>query len=318
LGIDLGASRVRLAHAERNGSGGAVIAAIVARDLPEDIVFPETITELQLVAATIEDMRRELGSSQRRCVFAIGPEVAAMRFVKFPPMSWAERRRAAGFEADRFTTWDTAAIPTIVRSHLTGMETNAYAVGAARAAATECRVRCLKEAGLRAVGADYVSCALERAFPKHDGVLDVGHRRAILHVPTRTGPLALTIPNGGEDLTRAIAADLEIDLPAAEKRKRLLGAAGAGGAIHDAFVQAVRAAVSKARERAPRFRRIAATGNGSRLCDLLAAIENACEVQVEQPVSPLLKDSAYPDDVVRAGAPDWALAASLATWAAKA
>ena len=119
-------------------------------------------------------------------------------------------------------------------------------------------------------------------------------------------------------MTRAIASDLDIDVPAAEKRKRLLGSAGAGGAIRDAFVQSACAAVSRARERAPRFRRIAATGNGSRLRDLLATIEGACSVLVELPVTPLLDGSAYPDDVVRSSAPDWALAASLATWAANA
>jgi hypothetical protein len=63
---------------------------------------------------------------------------------------------------------------------------------------------------------------------------------------------------------------------------------------------------------------MAATGNGSRLRDLLAAIQDACSVFVEFPVSPIFDGSAYPDDVVRSSAPDWALAASLATWAVNA
>jgi hypothetical protein len=56
------------------------------------------------------------------------------------------------------------------------------------------------------------------------------------------------------------------------------------------------------------------TGNGARLSGLAAELEAACGALVEMPVSDLLRDGAYPDDVVRAAAPDWALAAALAIW----
>jgi hypothetical protein len=37
---------------------------------------------------------------------------------------------------------------------------------------------------------------------------------------------------------------------------------------------------------------------------------------VDVPVSDVLRDGAYPDDVIAAAAADWTLAASLSAWAA--
>ncbi|HTA38341.1 MAG TPA: hypothetical protein VK760_04670, partial [Candidatus Acidoferrales bacterium] len=63
-------------------------------------------------------------------------------------------------------------------------------------------------------------------------------------------------------------------------------------------------------------RRVAMTGNGARLCGFAAELESATQAIVEVPVSELLQGGPYPDDVVRAAAPDWALAAALASWGA--
>ena len=55
-------------------------------------------------------------------------------------------------------------------------------------------------------------------------------------------------------------------------------------------------------------------GNGARLSGLAAEVENLTQALVEVPVSELVRGGSYPEDVVRAAAPDWALAAALATW----
>lgn len=315
LGVDLGSARVRIALSEQR-NGTACLTAVAARDLPDEAVTPETIAHSELVSAVIEDAHRELGTAERRCVFSVGAEVASVRIVRFPPMSESERRRAARFEAERFASWDLGAFPSIVRAHPVSRHQPAYAVGTVRAAALTARIRCLTGAGLRAVAADYDSCAWRRAFPVHDAVLDVGFRRTVLHAFAPSGPIAVPVGSGGEDVTRAIAADLGIDRAAAEQRKRLLGNAGAGIVASESFVQAVRTALAKARERIPDLRRIAATGNGSRLANLLETIEPACGVRADLPLSDAFAGSDYPHDVLRAGAPDWTLAASLAAWGA--
>jgi len=271
-----------------------------------------------LIAAVIEEAYHELGFRDRRCVLSVGPEISAMRILEFPAMNEGERRRAARFEVDRFAPWDTASVPTVVRAHRVSGSESLYAVGAVRERDLEARVSCVKGAGLRPLVVDYEPFAYQRVFPAFDGVLDVGYRRAVLHVFQSTGLFSLPLAGGGLEMTRAIAADLGIDANAAERRKRLIGAAGAGDAGRKEFAAAVRSVVIRARERWPDFRRIVATGNGSRLPELIGDLESACTLTVENPICDLLRSANYPEDALRSGAPDWTLAASLAAWGAAA
>lgn len=315
LGLDLGSSRVRLAAASRDRNG-VRITAVAARDLPVDAVMPDSISEPELVSAVIEDAYRELGTEHRRCVLCVGPEISVLRVVRFPAMSASERRRAARFEAQRFASWNASSIPTVVRTHCVTGSDDLYAVGAVRVRDLDARVSCVKRAGLRPIAVDYEPYAYRRAFTASDAVLDVGYRRTVLHVFPPTGPLSLSVAGGGLAMTRAIAADLGIDMNAAERRKRLLGAAGAGDASRREFAAAIRETIAKARERCPELRRIVATGNGSRLPELFGDIESACSLEVETPICTLFRGADYPEDVLRSGAPDWTLAASLAAWKA--
>ena len=230
-------------------------------------------------------------------------------------MSVAERRRAARFEAERIAPWDLHVVPSVVRTHPAHREEQVYGVGVVRTAVLTARIACISAAGLRPIAADYEACALRRAFSAYDAVLDVGHRRATLHAFASSGPLTVAVGPGGAEMTRAIASDLGIDIPAAERRKCLLGNAGAGVAARDEFVGMFRSALAKTRERMPALRRVAVTGNGSRLAGLLQTIESLCEIRAEFSLSDALESDAYPADVLRAGAQDWTLAASLASWA---
>ena len=170
---------------------------------------------------------------------------------------------------------------------------------------------------MRVVAIDQEALALRRGFPEVEVVLDVGHLRATLHAFTPQGPASEPIPWGGLAVTRAIAADLSIDLEMAEQRKRLFGTAGAGEGARAAFTTAVADAVEKLRERQP-VTCIALTGNGARLAGLSEAIESGAQAAAGLTVSDLLRGGAYPDDVVRAAGPDWTLAAGLAAWSATA
>jgi Tfp pilus assembly PilM family ATPase len=313
LGVDIGSTRLRIAAAQRSSKGEVRLTAVATRDLPEGAASPETLHHVDLLAAVIEDVRRELGGKERRCVLSLGPSVAALRVVRFPKMSAGERTRAARFEAERFAAWDVSSVASVVRVHPVLAGEGLHAVGLAKRDALDARLACARNAGLRPVGVDYDACAMRRAFPFADAVLDVGHRRAVLHAFSAAGPASVRVESGGEDVTRAIGSDLSIDPKIAEKRKRILGTAGAGEGARDAFVRQVADAVANVRERIS-IRRIALTGNGARLAGLGAALETATNAIVEMPVSDVLREGEYPDDVVRAAAPDWTLAACLCGW----
>ena len=166
---------------------------------------------------------------------------------------------------------------------------------------------------MRVAAVDHEACAAQRAFPFADAVLDVGWRGSSLHAFSVSGPVSVRIDGGGADVTRAIESELGIDGVAAERRKRILGTAGAGESARDRIVADVAAAIAQLRERIP-VRRLALTGNGARLGGLSEALESATEALVDVPVSDLVRGGRYPDDVSRSGAPDWTLAAALAAW----
>ena len=316
LGIDLGSTRVRVAACERRRDRTVALIVVAVRDVPEGCIEPDRIADVDVVAAILDDARRELGVRERRCVLSLPSQSAALRILQFPRMNEYERRRAARFEAERFSPWDAKEIATLVRAHWVNRHERIVAVGVARSDAVHARVACVKRAGYRAVAVDHDACAVKRAFPFADAVLDVGWKRSTLHAFSPGGPISRVLPGGGADVTRAIASSLSIDVAAAERRKRILGTAGAGDSARDRLAASVGEAVAALRERLT-IRRIAMTGNGARLAGLAESLETLTGAMVDVPVSDLLRGGRYPDDVSRAAAPDWTLAASLATWASR-
>jgi Tfp pilus assembly PilM family ATPase len=289
------------------------IRAIVSRDLPEGAASSAAIEGPELVATVIEDILGELDVRERRCVTAIGATSCALRVLKFPKMSWHERTRAAHFEAQRFAPWDMDQEPSVVRIHTVNRAEQLYAVGVTTRAALESRIAAFKIARLRVEALEHEAFALRRAFPTCDAVLDIGTRHMTLHAFNGQGPLSWSTRSGGEEITRGIARDLDIDMQTAERRKRILGTAGAGGASRDTMVVQARDLIERARSRVA-VDRVTLSGNGARLHGFAPALEAVSSTSVELPVSDLLRCDVYPEDVVRVAAPDWTLAAGLAAW----
>lgn len=313
LGIDLGSTRVRVALGEAGRDGSVRIRAIVARDAPDDAISPLNVGLPGLVAAVIEEMLDEIGSRERRCVLAIGAPACTLRTVRFPKMSWAERLRAARFEAQRFSDWDVDEDVSIIRTHALDRGSGTYAVGVTRTASIESRLSTVRLAGLRAVAIDHDALAMRRMFPDGDAIVDVGAERSSVHVFGWNGPISMTTQTGGAAITRGIAAELSIDFPTAERRKRILGCAGAGVSAREEVVTSITSVIDRARSRAA-IDRIVLTGNGARLPTFIHDLEEATGAIIEAPVPELLHTGVYPEDVVRAAAPDWVLAASLVVW----
>jgi Tfp pilus assembly PilM family ATPase len=306
LGVDIGKTRIRVAAAVRATPAKVELIGVASREAPED---PEC------AAAVLNDLRRELGTRERRCVLSLPASGGVLKVLRFPKMSETERRNAARFESERIVPWNSKEIATVVRAHWVNVRQGLVAVGVAREDVLRSRVSCARRAGLSVAGVDHEACAMRRAFPFADAVLDIGYEASSLHVFSPSGPISVTISAGGADVTAGICRDLGIDSTAAERRKRILGTAGAGEAARDAFVARIAAAIGEVRER-DAIRRLALTGNGARLPGLPEAIESAIGAMVDVPVSDLLRVDAYPDDVARSAAPDWTLAAALSAWEA--
>lgn len=308
LGVDVGTSRARIAVSERASDGDIRIRAVASRDVAGDV--RETPA---LMAALLEEMLGELGVRERRAIAALGGSGAALRIVQFPKMTRHERLRAARFEAQRFAAPSPGDVSRVVRVHRADDAATRYAVGVATRDAIQERTAILKAAKLKPVALDHDALALRRLLKDVDAVCDIGAERTALHVYGANAVFSYHLQLGGAEVTRGIARELSIDVGSAERRKRILGAAGAGAAVRDAVVGELAALVERGRGRAP-ISRIALVGNGARLPALASELGSATGALVELIVPALLDCDAYPEDVVRAAAPDWTLAAALTTW----
>jgi Tfp pilus assembly PilM family ATPase len=270
-----------------------------------------SIGDTQYVGALVEDAVEELGTRERRCITSLGEPDAFLRSIRFPQMSSLERERSAGFEAQRHV--DFPIEEAIVRIHPLRTGTNIWALGIARTSAVKTRLAALRAAKLKVVSIDHESCALARALPGFDAILDVGHQRTSLHIMTGEAPLTLQAFTGGADVTRGIQRELAIDEHTAEKRKRILGTAGAGNRARSALTAEIAALIRTIRQDHS-LAKIGIVGNAARLPGLMSDLELATGAKCELPVSEPLQSGDYPEDVVRSSAPDWNLAMGLAMW----
>ncbi len=310
LGVDIGTTRLRIAHAILTPAGPR-IDAVAVRDFSAGAFSSNGTTQTEYLAAIIEDATAELNTRERCCVAALGEPDAMLRTVRFPRMSPIERARCARFEAARHI--DFPIEEAAVRIHPLDESKDLWAVGIARNAALTNRTAALKAAKLRPVGIDHEASAFARVLPNYEAVLDVGYQRVSLHVFGSGMPVTMQTFSGGSDITRAIERDLSIDELSAEKRKRILGTAGAGERARTALCADIAALIHAARQSRP-VTRIALVGNAARLPGLTVDLEAATGAICEMPVSEVLRGEAYLEDVVRSSAPDWTLAAALAVW----
>ena len=307
LGIDIGSTHVRIACAERNGAGERRLRAVATQPLP---------SQGDPVLAAVDAVREAagtLGASERRCVTALRPPDATVALRAFPKMSARERRRSARFEAEHSAGWDVSADPVVSRLHAVDRETALYAAGLARSSALSRARRIVEAARLRLAAVDLDAYALRRALPGADVVVDVGLHRTSVHIMAPAAAASALVPAGGSAMTRAIGNELALEEALAEERKLALGAGGVAVTEKRELVASVSAAVARLRRGAP-VRTLAVVGNGSRLAGLARDMERETGARIASGVPATFSGDAYPDDVIAAALPDWALAVGLAYW----
>lgn len=306
LGVDLGTARIRVVHSVLSGTRRC-IRAVAVRDVAVGAVTVDDIVEPEYVAALLEDAVGELRTTERRCVGALSLPAAKLTSIALPAMTSLERARTAQFEAARYIDYPIAE--AIVRIRRLGEDSQLWALGIVRAKTLRARVACIRKARLRVRGMNDEGCALRRSLAHYDAVLDIGQYRSTLYLVNSFETFQIKI--GGAEITFAIERDLDLDQAQAEKRKRIVGTAGAGERSKADLVISLASLFEEA-ARVAGCRCVAVVGNGARLPGLLDDLMAATGSRCEFAVSHVLDGENYSKDVVSAGAPDWTLAAALA------
>lgn len=308
-GIDIGSTRVRIAVARR-GRRSARVEAVAVRELPVGACDGGTVREPHLLAALVEEMRAELPWSGRACVCAVGAPAASFRAASFPSMSASERTSAARLEAERRSAG--ARDDVVVRVRPIG-GSNLYGVGVVERSVLISRVSALRNAGLRVLAVDYDALALLRCYDDADAVLDIGLQRTALHVRDERGAATWWTPLGGASITAEIARDLSIAEREAEARKRIHGSSASADAAVDVLLHEVERLVAAARRRL-NIARLAVVGNASRLRGFRRKIALIPDVALVNVPGSAVELRNVPDDIARAGMPDWSVAIGLSLW----
>lgn len=309
VGIDIGSTRIRIAVTQRRRRV-ARVEGLAVRDLPTGACDSGHVRKPQLVAALVEEMRAELPWTGRSCVCGVGAPAATLRTVTFPRMSARERSAAARLEAERRA--DSGHDDVVVRVRALD-KAELYGVGVVERSVLTSRVSVLRDVGLRVLAVDHDALALLRCYSTADAVLDAGLDRTALHV--RDGRSAATwwTPIGGAAITAEIARDLAIIDREAETRKRIHGSSATADAAVEALMREIDALLSLGRRRL-QIARLALVGNGSRLRGFRKNVARIPGLSLIDVPGEGIELRNVPDDIARAGMPDWSVAIGLSLW----
>ncbi|WP_230685168.1 type IV pilus assembly protein PilM [Cellulomonas sp. JZ18] len=213
------------------------------------------VVERQTVGSTIKRMWAEHKFSGKQVVIGVGNQRVVVRDLDLPAMPMAQVRSSLPFQvADLIPVAVDDAIldylPTGVRQGEGGDVMQGLLVAATKDT-VGANTAAVEVAGLRPTVVDLSAFALARVMARGEAlehtvaVLDVGARVTTVAVVTRGVPrMVRMLPSGGQDVTEAVAAALQIPLDQAEVAKRAIGVGFATAPEHQRAAEQITTVVS--------------------------------------------------------------------------
>lgn len=232
VGIDIGSASVRAVEV-RSPDRKPTIARVAEVPLPEGSVRRGEVLEVATVATAIRRLWANGRFGTREVVLGIGGPRVLSRDVSVPRAPLAQIREALPFQVQDLLPVPVAEAlldfyPISEGTSETGPVVHGLLVAAVKEAVTA-NVAAVMRAGLRPVAVDLIPFALVR------GLLATASRGlvAIVSIGANTTNVVLVhdgvpqfvriIPSGGDDITRALVARLQLAPGQAEALKRELG-----------------------------------------------------------------------------------------------
>ncbi|MGC8485412.1 MAG: hypothetical protein ACP5O6_07260 [Candidatus Baltobacteraceae bacterium] len=299
LGIDLGASKLRMTYAVAT-SEGPRIEAVTSRERSDECSD-------DWIATMLDEMRADLGARTRLCSMALGSEESTIDAMTLPVLSYRERVAVANIEAQRRYPDGKSRLVRLFPTELPGK----YALATADNAAVQKRKRIAARAGLRLSLLGIDGLVWKRFYAESTAVVDIGTSSTRIHTADGGIPKVRCYPVGGKAVTQEIARELSIDERSAEQRKRILGSAGSG----ERLIGALAAWIGERFEPSdlPHRERVLLVGNGSRLPEIRRLLAERIPQRAWLAACTEFERSRYPEDIRRAAFSDWALSIALAS-----
>ena len=307
VGLDIGTFAVRAAELNL-GSGAPTLTRFGQVALPPGAVRDGEVIDSEAVGAAIRRLWREGGFRGRDVVLGVANQRVIVRPAELPLMSEADLTTALQFEAQElipipveeaildFQILDQVAAPD-------GEPRMRILLAAAQRDMVRAHLAGVDRAGLNTSVVDPVPFALVRALSPLSGDEQLGAVEGIVcigagvtNVVVHEGGVARFVRiqlSGGDDLTEAIARELDVDLDHAEDLKRRAASGGggtqelaAGRVVADrmsAIVEEIRGSLEyyQAQPDALPLRRVLITGGASRTAGLVERLQQQLFMPVE-------------------------------------
>lgn len=237
IGLDIGTSAVRAAEVGFSGPPGRGTPTLVrlgTQPLPPGVVRDGEVVEPAVVSEALRALWSQAGFTTKDVVIGVGNQRVVVRELDLPWMPPAQLRSTLPYQVQELLP--VASTDALLDFWGTdefdgpqGRTVHGVLVAAQRETVVA-NVLAVEGAGLRPTMVDLNAFALLRALARGElaqrvvGFVDIGARVTNVVVADSGAPrLVRMIPNGGQNITDAVAAALQISAPEAEQVKRQVG-----------------------------------------------------------------------------------------------
>lgn len=236
VGLDVGSQLIKVVELRRAGNGVEVTALDLA-PTPQDAIDNGLIIDAQLLGKAVKDLLSKAHISVKKCVSSVsGQSAVVVRVLEVPQVSESELGNQMQFEAERQVPF---SLTESIMDFCPIPRPEGYAEGAmmevllavAQSDLVDKHVEMLFAAGLKPDAIDVEPIAVGRALLEIGQSPNTpGYTVAIINIGASNTDVSIfrdkllsfprTIPMAGDQLTRAIADYMQVDLVTAEQYKR--------------------------------------------------------------------------------------------------
>jgi type IV pilus assembly protein PilM len=257
IGLDIGATEVRLAEVEFSNKGAAAsgsgtLTSFATAPLPRGAVQAGEIVDVSAVGSAIKKAVSSASFSTKEVILGVGSAGVVVREIDLPELPMNQLKTSLPFQVQEMLPMSTDEalldfFPTAQRDGESTKLLRGILVAAPKSVVSQ-HILAVENSGLRPVMVDLSAFALLRSQLTDEyrgkivAFVDIGARVTTVIIATGGLPRMVRIlPNGGQDVSDAVATALHISAQEADEVKRNVGI---GTQVHPDYQAAQEAATA--------------------------------------------------------------------------
>ncbi len=305
-GLDIGSSSIKVVQLKETGKGYR-LANMGVRPLPQEVIVDGAIMDAGIISDTLREMTREIKLKVKDVALSVSGHSVIIKKIKVQEMTEEELERNIQFEAEQYVPFDSSEVNmdfVILGTGGEGGKMDVLLVVVKKDVISDL-TNVVRDAGLNPVVVDVDAFALENMYETNYvlapeevvALVNVGASTTNINI-VRDGISIFTrdISVGGNQFTEAIQKQLQVSFEEADQLKRgeTVGEKSPEdiksilGVISDNLGQEIQRSLDFFHSSTPdiQISRVSLCGGGAKVPDIVQAIEQRLNVQVEM-VNPL-------------------------------